>query len=665
MADAPTERRPRTALPRGNDGKPPVPGGGQAPQRMPRMPGSRNFWLLIVVLLVLNYAIVGLLAPGRKESVTIPYSPTFLAQVTSNNVKRISTEGEAVSGEFKKEVRYPNDKAHPVMNFTTQLPTFVVNDPQTSKTLFDHKVEVAAKPINQGRGFFYNLILGFGPVILLVVLFVWLSRRAAGGQMGALGSFGRSRARRVEGGDTHVTFSDVAGIDEAKSELTEVVDFLKNPERYQRLGGRIPRGVLLSGAPGTGKTLLARAVAGEAGVPFFSLSASEFVEAIVGIGASRVRDLFRQAKEASPAIIFIDELDAIGRSRSSGTGPFSGGNEREQTLNQILTEMDGFDSATSLIVIAATNRAEVLDPALLRPGRFDRRVNVQPPDTNGRRKILEVHTRSVPLDDSVDLEAIASTTVGMVGADLANLANEAALTAARVGHDKVTQEDFTNALDRIVLGSERKIMMSQHDRERTAYHESGHALVGMLTPGADPVRKVSIIPRGPALGVTLSAPEADRFSYDRPYLLGRIKVALAGRVAEKLIYGEITTGAESDIEQLTQIARQMVGRWGMSDAVGPIAVIPRDGQGPLLPGTSEVSAETHRLIDEEVRRLVEGCENEVRSLLSENRHRLDALVRGLLEKETLDQDEAYRVAGVDRPPTEPLEELETVRHDAP
>src|SRR4051812_5619379 len=326
MADAPTERRPRTPLPRGNEGKPPVPGGGQPPQRMPRMPGSRNFWLLILVLLVLNYVIVGFFAPGRAQSVKIPYSPNFLSQVDSNNVTAINTEGEAVSGEFKNEVRYPDSKADAVKNFTTQLPTFANTD-ELEKRLFDHNVKIVAEPINQGRGFFYNLILGFGPVILLVVLFVWLSRRAAGGQMGALGNFGRSRARRVEGGDTHVTFADVAGIDEAKSELTEVVDFLKNPERYQRLGGRIPRGVLLSGAPGTGKTLLARAVAGEAGVPFFSLSASEFVEAIVGIGASRVRDLFRQAKEASPSIIFIDELDAIGRSRSSGTGPFSGGND--------------------------------------------------------------------------------------------------------------------------------------------------------------------------------------------------------------------------------------------------------------------------------------------------------------------------------------------------
>jgi cell division protease FtsH len=614
---------------------------------MPRMPGSRNFWLLIVVLLVLNYVIVGLFAPGRKESVTIPYSPTFLQQVTSDNVKRISTEGEAVSGEFKKEVRYPNDKAHPVMNFTTQLPTFVVNDPQTSKTLFDHKVEVAAKPINQGRGFFYNLILGFGPVILLVVLFVWLSRRAAGGQMGALGSFGRSRARRVEGGDTHVTFADVAGIDEAKSELTEVVDFLKNPERYQRLGGRIPRGVLLSGAPGTGKTLLARAVAGEAGVPFFSLSASEFVEAIVGIGASRVRDLFRQAKEASPAIIFIDELDAIGRSRSAGSGPFSGGNdEREQTLNQILTEMDGFETKDAVIVLAATNRPEILDAALLRPGRFDRRVTVPPPDKAGRRKILDVHTRSLPLDADVDLDRIAAISPGMVGADIANLANEAALLAARRHHEKVNEADFTDALEKIVLGAPRGIVLTPTEKRRTAFHESGHAIVGMLTPGADPVRKVSIIPRTMSLGVTISSPDAERTNYDLDYLTARIKVALGGRVAEEVVYDSISAGAESDIQQLTGIARQMVGRWGMSPAIGPIAVIPSDAQGPLLPGASEVSQETQRTVDEEVRRIVNDAHREVTQLLTEHREKLDSLTERLLEKETLDQDEAYEAAGV-------------------
>jgi cell division protease FtsH len=401
------------------------------------------------------------------------------------------------------------------------------------------------------------------------------------------------------------------------------------------LGGRIPRGVLLSGPPGTGKTLLARAVAGEADVPFFSLSASEFVEAIVGIGASRVRDLFRQAKEASPAIIFIDELDAIGRSRSSGTGPFSGGNdEREQTLNQILTEMDGFETTDAVIVLAATNRPEILDSALLRPGRFDRRVTVPPPDKVGRRKILDVHTRSLPLDDDVDLDRIAAISPGMVGADIANLANEA---------------DFTDALEKIVLGAPRGIVLSPVEKRRTAFHESGHAIVGMLTDGADPVRKVSIIPRTMSLGVTISSPDAERTNYDLDYLTARIKVALGGRVAEEVVYDSISAGAESDIQQLTGIARQMVGRWGMSPAIGPIAVIPSDAQGPLLPGVSEVSQETQRTVDQEVRRIVDEAHRAVTQLLTEHRDKLDSLTERLLEKETLDQDEAYEAAGVPLP----------------
>ena len=465
--------------------------------------------------------------------------------------------------------------------------------------------------------------------------------------MSGLGAFSRSKARRVEGGETRITFTDVAGIDEAKAELTEIVDFLKNPERYQKLGGRIPRGVLLSGQPGTGKTLLAKAVAGEAGVPFFSISASEFVEAIVGIGASRVRDLFKTAKESSPAIIFIDELDAIGRSRSQGVG-FGGGNdEREQTLNQILTEMDGFESNVAVIVLGATNRPEILDQALLRPGRFDRRVVVPPPDKEGRRKILEVHTRSLPLADDVHLDRIASTTPGMVGADLANLANEAALTAARRNHEKVEFADFTDALEKIVLGAPRGTVLSDQDRRRVAYHEAGHAIVGMLTPGADPVRKVSIIPRGMALGVTLSAPDLDKANYEEGYLLTKIKVALGGRVAEEIVYGTITTGAESDIEQLTGIARAMVGRWGMSRVLGPIAVLPSEARGPMLPGAAEVSQETQRLIDQEVQRIVEENHAQVTALLTEHRDKLESLVAALLEQETVDQDAAYAAAQVD------------------
>jgi cell division protease FtsH len=646
----------------------PAPDGrGMPPQKPPgvRALGPR-FLVFVLVLFAINLW-VSQLIPSGQERIRIPYTPTFLRQVKLGDVKSISSQGTTIQGEFRHQFRYPpTGKSSKVAKlFDTEVPTFA-DTKQLSAALEQGSVVVNAKPADQGRSFLANLLLGFGPTLLLVGLFVWFARRAARqGAGGGLMGFGKSGARRVEPSEQHVTFDDVAGIDEAKEELTEIVDFLRNPDKYRRLGGRIPRGVLLSGPPGTGKTLLARAVAGEAHAPFFSISASEFVEAIVGVGASRVRDLFKQAKEAAPAIIFIDELDAIGRSRTAGSS-FGGNDEREQTLNQILTEMDGFDTTIGVIVLAATNRPEILDPALLRPGRFDRRVMVQPPDTTGRRLILEVHTRSVPLAADVDLDSLAATTIGMVGADLANLVNEAALMAARRGRDQVAMADFTDALERLVLGSERKIMQTEADRERTAYHESGHALVGMLTPGADPVRKVSIIPRGPALGVTLSAPAADRFSYDRAYLLGRIKVALAGRAAERLVYDDMTTGAESDLEQLTQIARQMVGRWGMSEAIGPVAVIPRDGQGPLLPGASEVSEETQRLIDEEVRRLVERCDEEVRRLLAENRDKLDALVRALMERETLDEADAYAVAGVDRPPAQgPREILETVSRDAP
>jgi cell division protease FtsH len=484
-----------------------------------------------------------------------------------------------------------------------------------------------------------------------VGLFVLVARRA-GGPMGALGAFGRSRARRVDPVKIRVTFDDVAGIDEAKTELSEIVDFLRDPERYERLGGRMPHGVLLSGAPGTGKTLLARAVAGEARAAFFSISASEFIEAIVGVGASRVRDLFAKAKEAAPAIVFIDELDAIGRSRQGSVSVTGANDEREQTLDQILTELDGFEPSEAVVVLAATNRPDVLDPALLRPGRFDRRVAVQAPDRLGRRKILEVHTRSIPLDPNVDLDALASSTPGMVGADLANLANEAALLAARRGHDTVEMSDFTDSLEKLMLGSPRGILLAPADRERTAYHEAGHALVGMLTDGADPVRKISIIPRGMALGVTLATPDADRVSYSRTELEARIGVALGGRVAEEIVYGNVTSGAESDIQQLTLVARQMVGRWGMSEAIGPVAVLSSDGHGPLLPGVQETSESTQRLVDEEVRRLVEDAHEEVTRLLSDHRPQLESLAQALLKAETLDAPDAYAAAGV-RPLGEP------------
>ncbi|HEY6395975.1 MAG TPA: ATP-dependent zinc metalloprotease FtsH [Solirubrobacteraceae bacterium] len=610
--------------------------------------------LLVVVLLVLNVWISSqALQPSAR--VQIPYIPTFLTQVQNKNVTEISTTGDSIQGSFKNPVKYPPNRknAQPTTLFTTQLPSFA-DHAQLISLLEKNNVTTNAHPPVSGPSFLASLIFGFGPTLLFLLLIFFFMRRAAaaaGGGAGGLMSFGRSRARRVEASEQPVTFKDVAGIDEAKEELTEIVDFLKNPDKYLKLGGKIPRGVLLSGAPGTGKTLLARAVAGEAGVPFFQMSASEFVEMIVGVGASRVRDLFAQAKAAAPAIIFIDELDAVGRSRAAGAGNFSGGHdEREQTLNQILTEMDGFDPRTGVIVLGATNRPEILDPALLRPGRFDRRVSVQPPDRPGREAILRVHTRSVPLAPEVDLAALAASTPGMVGADLANLVNEAALLAARRAHEAVTNQDLTDALERIVLGAARKVLLTEDDRRRTAYHEGGHAIVGMLTPSADPVRKVSIIPRGQALGVTFSAPDADRFNFDEAYLIAQIKVALGGRSAEETVFGDITTGAESDIQQLTRIARGMVGRWGMSDAIGPIAVLPSDGVGPLLPGVSETSAETQRIVDEEVRRIVESAHAEVTELLINHRANLDSLVSALLERETLDEVDAYAAAGLPRNP---------------
>jgi cell division protease FtsH len=623
-------------------GTKPSPSGG-SPRRS-FIPG-RGWIAFFLAVLALNI-FLSTRAMEPSSRVRVPYSPFFIDQVTANKVDEITSKGTAIQGTFKEKLSYQDSK--PTTLFRTEIPTFANTD-ALSNLLQEHKVTVNAQPLDTGGPWWQTLLFGFGPTILFVLLLFWLMRRA-GNVQNVLGSFGRSSARRYQPSGEKVTFADVAGIDEAKAELSEVVDFLRNPDKYRRLGARIPHGVLLSGPPGTGKTLLARAVAGEANAPFFSMAASEFVEAIVGVGASRVRDLFAQAKAAAPSIVFVDELDAIGRSRTSGVGGFSGGNdEREQTLNQILTEMDGFDPSTSVIVIGATNRPDVLDAALLRPGRFDRRVAVQPPDRAGRQAILKVHTRGVPVAPEVDLGRIASTTPGMVGADLANLVNEAALLAARRGHQLVLEADFTDALERIVLGAERQVMMSEADRRRTAYHEGGHAIVGMLTPGADPVRKVSIIPRGLALGVTFSAPESDRFNYLEPEIYAKIKVALGGRAAEQLVFGEISTGAESDIQQLTGIARQMVGRWGMSETIGPIAVVPRDGSGPLLPGASEVSPDTQRLVDSEVHRIVTESHEEVLTLLRENRGRLDSLASALLEHETLDEDDAYAAAGVSRP----------------
>jgi cell division protease FtsH len=644
MADARTPPPPDPEKPGWKVTPAPDGRGSKKPDKPPMLPWSpRRFIVILLALLVLNWLLVQVFAPAEKR-IGVPYTPTFLTQLRDGNVKEIASTGETVQGEFKKEVSYKDEKAE---NFETEVPTFA-NEEQLSQLLEEQDVVVTAEPPGS-RSLLATILFSFGPTILIVALFIWIFRRAAQGAGGGMiGQFGRSRAKLVEAETQTVNFEDVAGIDEAENELVEVVDFLRNPAKYAKLGARIPRGVLLSGPPGTGKTLLARAVAGEAGVPFFSASASEFIEAIVGIGASRVRDLFKQAKEAAPAIIFIDELDAIGRSRGGGGPSLGGHDEREQTLNQILTEMDGFDSGAGVIVLGATNRPDVLDHALLRPGRFDRRVAVQAPDSKGRELILEVHTRSVPLAEDVDLERIAQSTPGMVGADLANLANEAALLAARRGHERVARADFTDALEKIVLGAERKIVLGEDDRRRIAYHEGGHAIVGMLSPGADPVRKVSIIPRGQALGVTLSTPDDDRFNLSEGELRAKIRVALGGRVAEELAFGNITTGAESDIQHVTQIARGMVQRWGMSEKVGFLTVKGQDGQGFLLPGSEPASEATQELVDAEVRRIVDEEQEATRRLLERERDKLDALAEALLECETLDEIDAYAAAGITR-----------------
>jgi cell division protease FtsH len=660
VPDEPEQARPSRSdahppLPRDKRGwqVSPAPDGRGMPEQTPSGPPAHRrpaFLYFVIALLAINWLSVLFFTPSTGETrVTVPFSPYFLEQVKAGKVKSVNTKGDTVQGNFTEQLDYPPSSKTPTKTklFATQVPSFW-NGAELSTLLQEKSVEINAESTTTSQSLLAELLLGFGPTLLIVGLFVLLAKRAAkaGGGMGALGSFGKSQARRIDPEKIRVTFADVAGIDEAKAELAEIVDFLRTPERYGRLGGRMPHGVLLSGAPGTGKTLLARAVAGEAHAAFFSISASEFIEAIVGVGASRVRDLFAKAREAEPAIIFIDELDAIGRSRQGSVAVSGANDEREQTLDQILTEMDGFESSDAVVVLAATNRPDVLDSALLRPGRFDRRVAVQAPDRDGRVKILEVHTRSIPLDADVDLAAIAASTPGMVGADLANLANEAALLAARREHQKVQMADFTDSLEKIMLGSPRGILLSPEDRERTAYHESGHALVGMLTPGADPVRKVSIIPRGMALGVTLSTPDSDRVSYTFDELMAKLRVALGGRVAEEVVYEAITTGAESDIQQLTQIARQMVGRWGMSEAIGPIAVLPADGDGMFFPGSSEASETTQRLLDEEVRRIVEQAHAEVTALLKEHRDQLESLTRALLAAETLDSPEAYAAAGV-------------------
>ena len=640
---SPTDRRYGDPIPDPLPPSPPwrtegLPPGQQPPKRRPR-------WLTIALWVGGSMLLFATLTVQERlsEPGAVPYTE-FRRQVEARNVAEVFARGESIEGGLKKPVpvvaaKGQQDPKQTYQQFVTERPTFAKDD--LLSELVASGATVRATPLVQQRGFLWNLLMSAAPMLLLFVFWGWMLRR----QQGAMGGLmGAGKQRRVDPETVRVTFGDVAGIDEVEAEINEVVDFLKDPDKYRRLGARAPKGVLLSGPPGTGKTLLARATAGEAKVPFFSASASEFIEMIVGVGASRVRELFSEARKVAPAIIFIDEIDTIGRARG-GPRSIGGHDEREQTLNQILTEMDGFSGHEGVVVLAATNRPDVLDPALLRPGRFDRQITVHPPDQKGRTDILKVHSRAVPLAGDVDLEKVAGATPGMTGADLANLINEAALLAARRKQDTVSQHDLLEALEKVQLGTARNVVIPEAERRRTAYHEAGHALLGMIQPGADPVRKVSIVPRGRALGVTLSTPETDRYGFDRNYLRGRIIGALGGMAAEEEVFQVVTTGSESDLETVSRIARSMVGRWGMSEKIGRLSVLPSDGD-PRMAGVSDALLDA---VDEEVRHITDECYAEARRLLRTNRPKLDAIVTALLARESLDETEVYAAAGVERP----------------
>lgn len=641
--------------------KKPEPGTpGKDTPRSPQIP--RSSWLWFIVLVLLNIWFVrGFLGERPDMPVSVPYT-LFKAEVARGNVAEVYGKGESISGTFIDPVIWPKDTGDTrprdggtpaeVKHFVTILPAFA--DTRLEDMLLEHAVEISAEPIVEETNPFLSFLFMFGPALLIIAMYIWVFRRMrqgplGGGGMGGLSGLGKSNVRRFDKEtDKRVTFDDVAGIDDAEEELVEIVDFLKDPDKYTRLGGAAPKGVLLIGAPGTGKTLLARAVAGEANVPFFSMSGSEFVEMIVGVGAARVRDLFKQAREHAPSIIFIDEIDSIGRAR--GMTAFGGAQEQEQTLNQILAEMDGFSSTTGVIVLAATNQPDILDKALLRAGRFDRRVVVNLPDKKGREAILKVHTRKVPLAPDVHLDEVSAATPGLSGADLKNLVNEAALLAARRKQDQVKQIDFMDALEKVMLGPARALILSPDDRRRIAYHESGHAILGLVVPGSDPVKRVTIVPRGQALGVTYQQADEDRYNYSDKFLRSRIVGMLGGRVAEEIIFGDRTTGAENDIEQATGIARRMVTRWGMSDALGMVELAGREnpylssGYGAMP--SKPISEHTAQLIDAEVRRIIQEAHAEATRLLNAHRAQLDALANALLDRETLDEQQIKEVTGL-------------------
>ncbi|RCL01086.1 MAG: cell division protease FtsH [Candidatus Tokpelaia sp. JSC188] len=590
-------------------------------------PNYRSFvlWGIIAFLIV---ALFSLFQGSTQKSAAnqLAYSD-FIQKVNAGQIKEVTIQGSNISGFTMEDQRFV---------------TYAPNDNRLIQRLESKKVIIKAEPEASGSNPFISLLVSAFPIILLVAVWLFFMRQMQGGSRGAMG-FGKSKAKLLTEAHGHVTFSDVAGVDEAKADLEEIVEFLRDPQKFQRLGGRIPRGVLLVGPPGTGKTLLARAIAGEANVPFFTISGSDFVEMFVGVGASRVRDMFEQAKKNSPCIIFIDEIDAVGRHRGAGLG--GGNDEREQTLNQLLVEMDGFEANENVILIAATNRPDVLDPALLRPGRFDRQIIVPNPDISGREKILNVHIRNVPVAPNVDMRVLARGTPGFSGADLMNLVNEAALMAARRNRRLVTMKEFEDAKDKVLMGAERRsTAMTQEEKELTAYHEAGHAIVALYVPVADPVHKATIIPRGRALGMVMQLPEGDRYSMSYRWMIFRLAIMMGGRVAEEVKFGKenITSGAASDIEQATKLARAMVTRWGFSDRLGNVAY--GDNQDEVFLGHSvvrqqNVSEETARLIDSEVRKLIDAAYQEANCILIEKKKEWNALAKGLLEYETLSGDE--------------------------
>uniref|UniRef100_A0A7C4S1I0 ATP-dependent zinc metalloprotease FtsH n=1 Tax=candidate division WOR-3 bacterium TaxID=2052148 RepID=A0A7C4S1I0_UNCW3 len=592
------------------------------------MIGQVFIWLLIIVIVWLAFNLFNI----RTTKINIDYS-RFLEEVEKGNIESIILIDKEVNGTFREPIALNEGEKRRYKEFKTYLP---FPDPKIIEKLVKSKTEVIARPPSN----ISNIILGIIPWLFFIFLMTLFFRRVASGQDRAF-TFGKSRAKILNESKPKVTFEDVAGVDEAKEELKEVIEFLKAPAKFQKLGGRIPKGVLLVGPPGTGKTLLAKAVAGEAGVPFLSISGSEFVEMFVGVGAARVRDLFEQAKKNAPCIVFIDEIDAVGRQRGAGIG--GGHDEREQTLNQLLAEMDGFDTTEGIIIIAATNRPDILDPALLRPGRFDRKIVVDRPDVKGREEILKVHTRKVPLDKDVDLKILARSTPGFSGADLANMVNEAALLAARRGRDKVTMQDFEDAKDKVLMGIERRsLLISEQEKRWIAYHEAGHALVSKLIPGTDPIHKVTIIPRGMALGVTQQLPIDDRRIYSKTYCVNQLTVMLGGRAAEEIVFGDISTGSRDDIDKATQLARMMVCEWGMSEKLGPLTLGKREEEiflGKEFGLHRSISEETAKIIDEEIKNFVEGAHQKALEIIKNNEQLLHRIANKLLEKEILTGEE--------------------------